>query len=560
MDLGSHLVSQDKIQAEQLDKALLLQKESDLSLPKLLVQLEYISERDIAEVMSSYFDIEFATENELSAVNDLPKSISPDFLRKYCVLPLSEKDGEHTIAVSDPTDTHVLTSLELSLSSEIVFKLSTESLIQSNLNRLCDTADLSDLRQSDSTADNQADIEHLRDMASDAPVVRSVNRILNHALEHQASDVHFEPSQDGLVVRTRIDGVLNKLEIIKGETTQGILSRIKVISGLDIAENRMPQDGRIKLRLSGKDIDVRVSTLPSMYGESIVLRLLEQSGLKLDFNNLSFESSIVSQIKTLVSRPNGIFLVTGPTGSGKSTTLYTALNHLNTTSVKILTVEDPVEYRLPGITQIQVQSSIDLSFSRVLRSALRHDPDIIMVGEMRDTETAKIAIQAALTGHSVLSTLHTNDASSAITRLLDMHIDNYLIASTVNGVLAQRLVRKLCDKCKTHAQLPPTVEELLKNRKIIASPPTDSIFAATGCQHCDHTGYKGRTVIYELITINDDIRHAITNKPTAASIRNLAIEQGMDSIELSGYRKVLKGETSVEEVQRAVQISQELII
>jgi len=389
-------------------------------------------------------------------------------------------------------------------------------------------------------------------MASEAPIVRIVNLLFNRAVESRASDIHIEPFENRLDVRYRIDGVLQDTESPPANATAAILSRIKLIAKINIAERRLPQDGRIQIQAHGKTIDLRVSTVPTLHGESLVLRLLDKEQVTLDFSALGFTAAMQAELAKLLDLPHGILLSTGPTGSGKTTTLYTALQRLNTRERKILTVEDPIEYQLPGVNQIQVKPQIDLTFANALRSIVRQDPDVIMIGEIRDLETAAIAVQSALTGHLVLSTLHTNDAGSSVTRLLDMGLEDYLLTSTLNGILAQRLVRVLCSHCRQSYQpVPELVAELGLRR--LSEGDGLTLHRAVGCEQCSQTGYRGRQVIAELLVTSDPVRRAILARADGNEIQRIAIEQGMESMKTDGLRKALAGTTTIEEVTRVTQ-------
>jgi general secretion pathway protein E len=404
----------------------------------------------------------------------------------------------------------------------------------------------------DTNIDNLDSIERLRDLAAEAPIVRLVNLIINRALESRASDIHIEPFENRLKVRYRIDGVLQETESPPARSTAAVISRIKIMAKLNIAERRLPQDGRIQLRAQGKIIDLRVSTVPTLYGESLVLRILDKQELNLDFVTLGFDQESIDGLGATLSMPNGIILVTGPTGSGKTTTLYAALEQLNTPDKKILTVEDPIEYQLDGINQIQVKPQIGLNFADALRSIVRQDPDVIMIGEMRDLETARIAVQSALTGHLVFSTLHTNDAGSSVTRLLDMGVEDYLLTSTLNGILAQRLVRKLCHSCREAFEpLPELINELdLEN---LSTSNNFNLYKAIGCEECADTGYLGRSVITELMLMSEALHRLILSRADGGEIQRTAVSEGMDNMKTNGLKKALTGITTIEEVTRVTQ-------
>ncbi|MBP7327422.1 MAG: Flp pilus assembly complex ATPase component TadA, partial [Alicycliphilus sp.] len=394
-------------------------------------------------------------------------------------------------------------------------------------------------------------VEHLRDLASEAPVIRLVNTIIGRVIELRASDIHLEPFDDGLHVRYRIDGVLHPGEVVPAAQGAAVSSRVKLLAHLDIAERRLPQDGRIKTRVKGRELDLRVSTVPTVHGESVVMRVLDRASVRLSLEDMGFEKDTLARFNQLIHRPHGILLVTGPTGSGKTTTLYAALAKLDSVSQKIITVEDPVEYQLEGINQIQVHSQINLTFANALRSILRQDPDIIMIGEMRDGETAQIAVQSSLTGHLVLSTLHTNTAASAVVRMQDMGVERYLITSTVNGVLAQRLVRRLCPHCKTPVQPDPALLQSSGLGRFLSGGAP--VYEARGCDHCRGTGYQGRTAIHELLVVDEAMRSAILQGLDASALQSIAVKAGMYTLYDDGLRKVAAGVTSLDEVLRATQ-------
>ncbi len=405
-----------------------------------------------------------------------------------------------------------------------------------------------------SYVDMEESLEHLKDMASEAPVIRLVNLLIRKALEMRASDIHFEPFEREFKVRYRIDGVLQEMESPPKRLQAPIISRLKLMANLNIAERRLPQDGRIKLRVGGREVDIRLSTIPTLYGESVVLRLLNQEEVILDLNQMGFTEDILTRFNRLIRSPYGIILVTGPTGSGKTTTLYGALSKINTADKKIITVEDPVEYQLNGINQVQAKPQIGLTFASALRSILRQDPDVILIGEIRDLETAEIAVQASLTGHLVFSTLHTNDAASAATRLRDIGVENYLIASSLIGVMAQRLLRVLCPKCKEPVVVDKVLAERIREETGEREDLTGrTIYKSKGCEECAGTGYRGRTVIAELLTVNDTVRRAILKGATEKEIREAGRETGFVPMRENGMRKVKEGITTVAELLRVTQ-------
>ena len=552
-NLGELLVERGKLEPDKLQQARHLEQDSGERLGPLLVQLGMIAERDLAEVLARELDLEIALHDaypESAAVED---RVSPEFLKAARAVPIEETEEHVIVAMADPLDRFTVDAMELALGKPVVTHVGLISEIESAIQRQYGDgggamAQIVDDIRAEGEPDFE-DIQHLKDLASEAPIIRVVNLLIARALKGQASDIHIEPFEHSLKVRYRIDGVLRDVEAPPVRSTAAVVSRIKVMANLNIAERRLPQDGRIMLQVEGREIDMRISTVPTMHGESVVMRILDKGSVPLDFASLGFEAGVLAPFDEILMRPHGIILVTGPTGSGKTTTLYTALHTLNTPDRKILTVEDPVEYQLEGINQIQVKPQIGLSFANALRSILRQDPDVIMVGEMRDLETAKIAVQAALTGHKVLSTLHTNDAASSVTRMLDMGVEDYLLTSTVNGVLAQRLVRVLCRHCKEpYAVVPEMATELGLDRLSNGEPIT--LHRAVGCDACEGSGYRGRTCILELLTMSDPVRRIVLNHGDAAAIRETAVAHGTTSMHEDGLHKALAGITSVEEVER----------
>jgi general secretion pathway protein E len=462
------------------------------------------------------------------------------------------------VAVANPLDDYAVEALQLATGKRVVWQVGVASEIESAFQRQYTngTSSMAQIVEDIGTSelDETEDIRHLKDLASEAPIIRVVNLLITRALECSASDIHIEPFENALKVRYRVDGVLRDVEAPPVRSSAAVISRIKVMANLNIAERRLPQDGRIRIRIAGREFDMRISTTPTMHGESVVMRILDKATVPLDFRALGFASELLPVFEELLMRPHGIILSTGPTGSGKTTTLYAALSTLNTPDRKVVTVEDPVEYQLNGINQIQIKPQIGLTFANALRSILRQDPDVIMVGEMRDLETCKIAVQAALTGHKVFSTLHTNDAASSVTRLLDMGIEDYLLTSTLNGVLAQRLVRTLCPQCKKpYLALPELAEELRLSR--FSRPGEVTLFEAVGCGHCDRSGYRGRTSILELLVMSDPVRQIVLNRGDAGAINRAAVDHGMTSMYEDGLRKAVAGLTTIEEVVRVTQES-----
>jgi general secretion pathway protein E len=483
--------------------------------------------------------------------------LSPQFMRQWRVVTLSMDDSEARVAMTTPQDLYLRELLENIYQKPICPFLASEEDILAAVYRWYE-ADI-DLGSEDSgdesrTVDDDElweDPEQLRGLASEAPVIRLVNHIISQALEVKASDIHFEPFRDLLKVRFRIDGVLHDIETVSKRLQPAITSRLKLMGKMNIAEMRLPQDGRIKVREGQREIDIRVSSLPTLFGESVVLRLLNREEIQLDLEILGISAYILGDFEKIISRPYGLILVTGPTGSGKTTTLYGVMNRINAPDKKIITVEDPVEYQLDGINQIQIRPKIGLGFASALRNILRQDPDVILIGEIRDAETAEIAIQSALTGHLVFSTLHTNDAASAITRLQEMGVESYLLSSCLLAVMAQRLVRKICPHCGAAYDLPPGFfEEVVQALGVDSTQAPSEVWRGKGCAHCANTGFSGRTGIYELIQVNDEIRRLIVKDADSGSILSKARSLGMRTLRQDGLQKVLAGQTTFEEVMR----------
>ena len=552
---GDALVRAGKLSARDLDRALAAQREMGGALDGVLVSLGLVSELDAARALAEHLALPFLTADDFPELPPEPEGLLPQFLRTHRVLPLGVEDGHLRVVMSAPQDAFVRKALALASGLVVEPAVGLASDIDKALTRLYEessgaTAESDELGDA-FDADAGDFVEHLRDLASEAPVIRLVNTIIGRVIELRASDIHLEPFDDGLHVRYRVDGVLHPGEGVPAAQGAAVSSRVKLLAHLDIAERRLPQDGRIKTRVKGRELDLRVSTVPTVHGESVVMRVLDRASVRLNLEDMGFEKDTLARFNQLVHRPHGILLVTGPTGSGKTTTLYAALAKLDSTSQKIITVEDPVEYQLEGINQIQVHSQINLTFANALRSILRQDPDIIMIGEMRDGETAQIAVQSSLTGHLVLSTLHTNTAASAVVRMQDMGVERYLITSTVNGVLAQRLVRRLCVHCKTPVQPDPALLQSSGLGRFL--PPGAPIYEARGCDHCRGTGYQGRTGIHELLVVDEAMRSAILQGLDASALQSIAVKAGMYTLYDDGLRKVAAGVTSLDEVLRATQ-------
>ncbi|HEV2040258.1 MAG TPA: type II secretion system ATPase GspE [Casimicrobiaceae bacterium] len=552
--LGEILIERGKLDAAGLERALRLQQESGDKLGALLVSLGVVSQRDVSEALALQLGLPLIEAAGYPEMPILEERVSARFLRDSRALPLTEDEHELALAMADPTDMYTMNAFEMVTGRKVRPLVAIPSELDAALERLYGAGKsalgqiLGDVEQRDDIGFD-ADIQQLKDLASEAPVIRLVSLIITNALEMRASDIHFEPFENRLIVRYRIDGVLHEVESPPRRLSAAVISRIKIMAMLDIAERRLPQDGRIRLRVQGKEIDLRVSTVPTMHGESVVMRILDKGGVALDFKRLGFEDDTLKGFLEVLMEPHGILLVTGPTGSGKTTTLYTALDRLNKPDVKILTVEDPVEYQMPGINQIQVKPQIDLTFANALRSIVRQDPDVIMIGEIRDLETAQIAVQSALTGHLVLSTLHTNDAASTVNRLLDMGVEDYLLTSTVIGILAQRLVRTLCPLCKeAYTALPEVVDEL--GLRKFSSKSDVTLYHAKGCKECGQTGFIGRVSIIEMLPMSDHLRTQVMRHATSTELRAEAIKEGMVTMYEDGMKKAMNGVTTFEEVLR----------
>ncbi|MBM7557522.1 type II secretion system ATPase GspE [Halanaerobacter jeridensis] len=483
-------------------------------------------------------------------------SFSRQFLKEHHLLPLERTKEEIKFLSAEPLSLAVTDDLKVYCQQEIKVKLVDAEVIAELLNEYLgapvDTVEgmMEDLNSFEfnqlSDFDVESNVENLEDLAQEAPIIRLVNVIITNALKQGASDIHIEPFEDDIRIRYRIDGLLYETEAPPKNVLPAIITRIKIMADLDIAQRRLAQEGRIRIKVLGRELDIRVSITPTLEGESAVLRLLDRAEVLLNLNNLGFAEQMLERYVSVVEQLNGIVLVTGPTGSGKTTTLYATLNYLKSSDKKIITIEDPVEYQLDGVNQIQVKPEIDFTFAEGLRSILRQDPDVIMVGEIRDLETAEIAIQAALTGHLVLATLHTNDAAGAVNRLLDMGVENYLLASTLNGVLAQRLVRRLCAECKESYQPEPGRLQSLGQEL----QPQDQVYQAVGCESCNNIGFAGRLGVYELLTVEEEITSAISRAERIEAIRKLARSKGMESLFADAWQKFKAGQTTIDEIIR----------
>ncbi len=549
--LGELLLEEGLIDQEELTEVLKIKEKSPLKLGQILQRKGLVSENDILKILAKQYGYEFYPKLEFRhhpVFQKIPQSI----IEKFKIAPFDYKESKKMIyfAISDPENVYIQDDIRNILKDyRVYFVLAPEAEIVRIFHTYFQKVSADEVVEGMQDEYSEfSQLEDTLDLANEAPIIRMVNAILTQAIQERASDIHIEPYEKNFVVRFRIDGILHKRLTPPKVAHAGVVSRIKIMANMNIAENRLPQDGRIKIKLSGKDIDIRVSTLPTRHGEKVVMRLLNKSDIEFNLYNLGIYEDILTQIKKVISQTNGIILVTGPTGSGKSTTLYSILKELNKESVNIMTAEDPIEYELEGVSQTQVHEKIGLTFANILRTMLRQDPDIIMVGEIRDQETARIAIQAALTGHLVLSTLHTNDAPSAVTRLVDMGIDPYLITSSVRAVIAQRLVRVICDNCK-ESYIPSI--DVLEDLKIdLAQFRNKRFYRGAGCEKCVQTGYKGRTGIYEFMLMTPAIQKGVLRGLDSESLKEIALKEGLITLFEYGKRKIVDGITTPEEVLR----------
>lgn len=556
--LGEILVRDKGVPQEVIRQALREQEESSLRLGEILREKGETSDVVLAEALAIQSGMEYVAEPRVkTSALHLLTTVPISYAKENLAIPL-EIDGQTIrLAVADPGNNRILNDLSVMTGCRIIPCLAEPDKLMQAINQGYETLSgggdnsISDIAQEDLDIDQQIHTADLLDTSDEAPIIRFVNGLLTQAYRQRASDIHIEPFESEVIVRYRVDGVLYEIQRPPLGALANIVSRIKIMANLDIAEKRLPQDGRFSIRIAGKQADVRVSTLPTAYGERVVLRLLDKSSALLGLEDIGVDTQMLPQIEKMIHKTHGIILVTGPTGAGKTTTLYSALSAINSREQNIITVEDPIEYQLPGVGQIQVNPKINLTFAQGLRSILRQDPDIIMVGEIRDSETAKIAVQAALTGHLVFSTLHTNDSAGALARLVEMGVEPFLAASALIGVLAQRLVRRVCPHCRiSYRPEEQILRQLFESQDI---PGNATFYRGRGCSHCMQVGYLGRTGLYELLEVTDPIRHLVTGNADAATIRQQAIKMGMRPLRQAGLEKVLRGETTVEEVLRVTQ-------
>ncbi len=552
------LLGTGKVSSDDLRKVQRVQLDRGEALERLLVELGFLSEDDLLQLLADYYQAPIANARDFPKEPPTLANINPGFFRQARLCPLALQDGQLLVAMADPGDLSVIEAVEKATGCSLVLRLARERDILEALSTYYadgmaeDRPVGEDVGEIEYLEDDQEDVEHLRDLASEAPVIRLVNALIARALEQRASDIHIEPFEKELRIRYRIDGILHDVEAPPRKLQAALISRVKLMAKLNIAERRLPQDGRIKLRMLGREIDLRVSSLPTLYGESVVLRILDRSSISVTLDSLGFPTDTLEVFDKLINRPYGMILVTGPTGSGKTTTLYGALDKINSPDKKIITIEDPVEYQLSGVNQIHVKPQIGLTFANGLRSIVRQDPDVIMVGEIRDYETAEIAVQAALTGHLVFSTLHTNDAAGAVSRLLEMGVEDYLLASSLLGIMAQRLVRTLCRHCRRPVEVGLHSGGNGKATNGVGGIPT-AAYEEQGCDECAMTGYRGRSGIFELLSVNEGVKQLILKRSSADMIKNCGVSQGMRTLREDGWRKVREGTTTVSEVLRVTQ-------
>jgi general secretion pathway protein E len=559
---GRWLTATGLLSEAELARAEAQRQASGERLPDALVRLGLSSAEEVAQALARHLEIAYVGRDEFPSSPPFLQRLSPQYMRQYRFCPLAVEDGVLTVACADPTEPTVVDELRAALGLDVRLAVAAETSIVEAIDRYFGAGSTAVQKVIETMGDDERgedaggeDLTSLRDMAFDAPVVRLVNLLIENAIKANASDVHIEPFEDSLRVRYRIDGVLFDAETPPKRLRAAMTSRIKIMAELNIAERRLPQDGRIRMSLEGRRLDLRVSTIPTLHGESVVMRILDRAAILMPLDRLGFEVRSQRSIERIINLPHGMLLVTGPTGSGKTTTLYAALDKINSPGKKIITIEDPVEYQLRGVNQIHVKPKIGLTFAAGLRHIVRQDPDVIMVGEIRDVETADIAIHAALTGHLVFSTLHTNDAPGALTRLLDMGVEPYLVASVLEGVLAQRLVRLICTSCRKPYE--PELSEL-RALGVDRVPATARLSRGAGCDECRGTGYRGRTGIYEFMGMTEELRGLTIRKTPGHEIRQRAVAVGMMTLRQDGWQKCCLGVTTVEEVLRVTHEDSEL--
>jgi len=567
--IGEILLGKGLITQEQLDEALNVQKNTTEQIGRILVDLGHVSERDVLRAHAEQLGIPFLELDQTSVDEDVAKAIPQSVVQRYNAVPIRRSGNRLTVAMSDPSNVFALDDIRLITGYEIDPILATAEDIsallddtegatgggQGELQTALDALDgglgaaLGD-ELDIAAAGIEEDVDRAHVMEEEAPIIRVVNVVIQQAIKDRASDIHVEPDRRGVRIRYRIDGVLHEVMRVPKYVHAPLVSRIKIMGDMNIAERRIPQDGRIHIRHEGKDYDLRVSSLPTVFGEKVVMRILDQSSVLIGLNKLGMLGETQAQLESVIVQPNGMILSTGPTGSGKTTTQYSILNKINSVEKNILTIEDPVEYQLPGLSQVHVNRKAGLTFASAMRSFLRQDPDIIMVGEIRDLETAETAVQASLTGHLVLSTLHTNDAPSAVTRLMDMGVEPFLIASSIVGILAQRLARRICQNCKEPYK--PPAEALHRVGFNVDDMENVVFYRGRGCEQCRHTGYRGRNGIFEMLLVNEEVADLTVKRAPLSEIRAAALAGGMKTLKMDGFQKVLEGMTTVEEIMRVI--------
>ena len=556
--LGQILVDLGYLTEDQLWDVLEQQKQSPGEvIGRVAVRLGLVNESQISEALAEQWGMQVVNLPETNVPAKVLELVPETMASLYKIMPIALKDNVLTVAMADPQNIAALDDLRNFLGYDVRGAVSNEMHVQQAIERYYADrqesiedvlSDIEDQMGEDQTATGGFDLTSQEELADAAPIRKLLNMVLLLAIRDQASDIHLEPFEDEFKIRVKADGVLYEMVPPPRHLANAIVTRVKVMAELDIAERRLPQDGRIELNVGGNSVDLRVSVLPTMFGEAVVMRVLDRTVVQLDLNKIGMDANTLSRFRQMIRRPNGIVLVTGPTGSGKTTTLYSALNELNDIETKIITTEDPVEYEIEGLIQIPVNPDIEVTFATVLRGILRHDPDTILIGEIRDFETAEIAVQSALTGHLVFSTLHTNDAPSAVTRLRDMGIQPFLLTATLEAILAQRLVRKICVECRT--QFEPSDELLMELQLPVAQARKYKFYYGRGCQRCNNTGYKGRCGVYELLDVTDDIRDMVVSNAPIDDLRHLARSQGMTTLREAGLKLIFDGATTIDEIVR----------
>jgi type IV pilus assembly protein PilB len=551
--LGSLLIARGLLTAEELQTALEEQGRTHRSLGRILIDQGLISEANLVSTLATQLGLEFVDVGDYAVDPAATLLISDALARRYQALPIGWQDGQLVVAMADPSNVFAVDDIRTITGAEVKMVVATRASITTAIDKYhrLDTDAESINAQASSTFEAEDDLSSVREVVEDAPIVKLVNLLITQAVQDRASDIHVEPAEHDVRVRYRIDGVLHEVMRSPKNIQSGIISRLKIMADINIAEKRVPQDGRVSATIGGRQVDLRVATLPTVFGEKVVMRILDKSTALLRLDDLGFLPNNRDRFETAYRKPYGTILVTGPTGSGKSTTLYATLNIVNHESKNIITVEDPVEYRLPGINQVQVNVKSGLTFAAALRSILRSDPDIVLVGEIRDRETATIAIEAALTGHLVLSTLHTNDAASTPTRLVEMGVEPFLVASALDCIVAQRLARRLCDRCK-EAYQPTEAEMLLAGWKAGDFDEVPELFRPVGCGSCGKTGYLGRFAVHEVLLVTEEVERIIVDRGHSEDIKKLAVAQGMLTLRQAGLTQVHAGLTSVEEILRVI--------